>query len=334
MFGGNHIGNVDGLIQIFHLNQRPPVFHGGPDDGLTLQRLGQCFHSVSDLLEVIRVRAQKDRLSLLIVFRLGKQVHGNPVRIGFAVAHHQNFRRAGDHVDAHLAKNLALGFRHVDIAGADNLVHRRHGVRAVGQGRHRLGATHRNKPVYPGDGRRRQHHIVELAPRRRRYHDDVLHARHLGGQGIHQHRAGIGRLATGHIDPCTVQRRHLLAQQGAIGLAVRPGILFLLFVIAAHPCRCRFQRLTLFCRNPRQGGLQLVLTHHQICGGTDLAAIKPRGVLHQCSITAFGHIPQDALNPLGHFRIALLGPGGQGRQPGIEVSVLSVEPGGFHVWVP
>ena len=59
---------------------------------------------------------------------------------------------------------------------------------------------------------RRQHQFVHHAARRGHHHDEFLHPGHLGGNGVHQHRRGIGRLAARHVQPDPVQRRDLLAR--------------------------------------------------------------------------------------------------------------------------
>ena len=56
-----------------------------------------------------------------------------------AIGDHQDFRRAGDGVDADLAEDFALGGGDIGIAGADNLVHRGDGLGAIGQGGDGLG---------------------------------------------------------------------------------------------------------------------------------------------------------------------------------------------------
>ena len=72
---------------------------------------------------------------------LREQIHGNPVGIGLAITDDQDLGWAGDHVDAHLAKDLAFGLCNIGVAGANNLVDRGNGLGAVGQSSHSLGAT-------------------------------------------------------------------------------------------------------------------------------------------------------------------------------------------------
>jgi hypothetical protein len=77
---------------------------------------------LSHAVQVLGVRAQQDRLRQLVVLGLREQVHRHPVGVGGAVADHEDFRRAGDHVDADRAEHAALGRGHVGIARADDLV--------------------------------------------------------------------------------------------------------------------------------------------------------------------------------------------------------------------
>ena len=63
---------------------------------------------------------------------LAEEIHCDPVRIGLAVANDENFRRTGDHIDAHAAEYLSLGGRHIGVAGAHDLVDRFDRFGAVG----------------------------------------------------------------------------------------------------------------------------------------------------------------------------------------------------------
>jgi len=88
---------------------------------------------------------------VLVVLGLREQVERDPLGIGAAVADHRDFRRTGNHVDAHLAEHLPLGLGHVHVAGTDDLVDARHRGRAEGERRHRLRAADREHAVHAGD---------------------------------------------------------------------------------------------------------------------------------------------------------------------------------------
>ena len=53
---------------------------------------------------------------------LPDQIRGDNFRVGGVVRNYQNFRRAGEHVDADAAVENALGLRHVLISRTDQNV--------------------------------------------------------------------------------------------------------------------------------------------------------------------------------------------------------------------
>ena len=83
----------------------------------------------------------QDALRGGVMLGLAEQIGGDPVRIVAAIGDHQDFRRPGDGIDAHLAEHFALGGGDPGIAGAHDLVHRRDACGAIGQRRHGLGAA-------------------------------------------------------------------------------------------------------------------------------------------------------------------------------------------------
>ena len=119
---------------------------------------------------------------------LREQIHRNPVGIGFAIAHHQNFGRAGNHVNADYAEHHAFGGGDIGVARAGNLVDFGNGASAIGQRRHRLRAADGEHAIHTGNRRRRQHHVVEFTIGRGHDHDQLRHTGDLGGNSIHQHR--------------------------------------------------------------------------------------------------------------------------------------------------
>ena len=82
---------------------------------------------------------------------LGHEIGGQESRVGRPVGHDEDFTGPGHHVDIHLAVDQPLGRCHEYVAGTDDLVHLRHRLGAVGQGRHGLGAAHQKDTVYTGD---------------------------------------------------------------------------------------------------------------------------------------------------------------------------------------
>jgi hypothetical protein len=168
------------------------------------------------------------------VLGLREQVHRHPVGVGGAVAQHQDFGRAGDHVDADGAEHAALGGGDIGVAGADDLVDRLNRRGAVGQRADCLRAADGDHARDAGDRGGGQHHLVLHAVRGRHHHDDLKHASHLGGNRVHQHRRWVCGLAARDVDADPVERGDALAQHGAIRLGVAEALQLLLLPFVEH----------------------------------------------------------------------------------------------------
>ncbi len=260
------------------------------------------------------------------MFGLGKQVHGHPVRVRGAVADDENFRRAGDHIDTHPPEHLALGGGDIDVARPDDLVHRRHGGRTVRQRRHRLRAADGEHPVHPGDRRRGQHQVVELATRGGHHHDDFIDAGNPRRQGVHQHGRGIARLPPGHIDPDALHGRDLLPQQVARVIAILPAFLALVLVVGTDARRGLLQRIALIVVDARQGVGEPRGRHFQIRGPRRLKPVETARVFKQGLVAAPGHIGKNCRYRRIDLAVQLLVPGGEFGQPGVELGVSRVKP--------
>ena len=134
------------------------------------------------------IRTEQDRLRQFVVLGLGEQVDRHPVGIGRAVGDDQHLRRAGHHVDADDAEDAALGAGDVGVAGTDDLVHLRNGLRAVGQRRDGLRAADGEHAIDAGQMGSGQHQLRSSRRRRRHHHDQFPDAGHLGRNRVHQHR--------------------------------------------------------------------------------------------------------------------------------------------------
>ena len=198
------------------MDQRTAAFQRGADHGVARQGRQQAVDLGLDGGDVGRIRTQQNALGHLVVLGLAEQIHGYPVRRGAAIGQHQDFARAGDHVDAHLAEHAPLGAGHIGIARPGDLVDCCDGGCAVGQRPHRLRAAYGEHPVHTGHGRRRQYQGIAVAIRGGDHHHDLAHARHPGRHGAHQHAGRIGRLAAWHVDAHAIKWRDLLAEQGAV----------------------------------------------------------------------------------------------------------------------
>ena len=114
--------------------------------------------SIGDGIGERGVGGDEDRLRAAAMLGLRQKVGGDPGGIGGAVGDDQHFGRAGDHVDADGAEDLALGGGDIGVAGADDLADRLDGLGAVGERADRLRAA---DAVDLGDA-------GDLAPRRAR----------------------------------------------------------------------------------------------------------------------------------------------------------------------
>ena len=183
----------------------------------------------------IGVVGDQDGLRGRVMLGLGQQVGGDPVGPVLIVSDDDDFRRSGQGVDADDAIDPPLGSRHIGVAGADDLVHRRDGPGAVSQ---RGDGLSPSDPPDLGHARRlgrRQHRRLQSPGGSD--HGDAGHAGRRGRDRVHQNGGGIGRPPAGHIDPDRVQRRptppHLdpgLVDEAVVGRA-------LTLVIATDP-RC------------------------------------------------------------------------------------------------
>ncbi len=112
----------------------------------------------------------EDRLRRVVVLGLRQQIGGDPCRVVVPVGDDQDFRWAGDHVDADPAEDPPLGRRDIGVARPDDLVDRRDRRRAISQRRDRLRAADPVDFVDPDELRRGQHQRVEHPVRRRHDH--------------------------------------------------------------------------------------------------------------------------------------------------------------------
>ncbi len=137
---------------------------------------------------------------------LREKIGGDPVRIAGPVGEDQHLGGSGDHVDADLAENQALGGGDIGVARPDDLGDRSDGLGAVGERRDRLRAADAKDLVDAGKLRGREHQRREPAVRRRHHHDETRDAGDLGRHRIHQHGGRIGGGAARHIEPDRLDR--------------------------------------------------------------------------------------------------------------------------------
>ena len=166
---------------------------------------------------------------------LAQQVGGADFAVDAVVGDHQRLGRAGQQVDADAAEQLALGLRHIGVAGADDHVHRRD---RLGAERHRGDRLHAAQHVdfvgaaemHGGDDRR-----MRPALERRRAGDDAFHAGDARGDDRHV-RGGDHRIAPArHVAADRVHRDVAVAEDDAgqrLDLQVLHGVALLLREVA------------------------------------------------------------------------------------------------------
>lgn len=176
---------------------------------------------------------------------------------------------------------------------ADDLVHLRNGLRAVGQSRNGLCATDGEHAIDTGNGRSGQHQRIAFATGRRHHHDQFLHAGHLGRNGIHEHGTGVGRASAGHVEADAIERRHLLPEPGAVGFSVFPGILLLPLVIQADAVSCFGQCVTLRVLQAGIGAVQLFARQFELDHGCAVHAVELAGAVDHGRIAACADVAQD-----------------------------------------
>ena len=216
MLRGQPVSDFDALHQRVRHDDHAVVVNGCPCDvpagqgfqlglQLRLDGLGQS-HGLGD----------QDGGGVAVVLRLTEHVGGHDSGVALSVGQDQNLTGARDHVDGHHAEDLLLGLGNVGVAGSHDLVHLGDTFGAVGQGGHRLGSAHFENVGDTGDLRRRQNGGVDFSIRAGgRDHDDLLTARDFRGDGVHQHRGGVGGGAAGDIQAHPLDGGDALAQDHA-----------------------------------------------------------------------------------------------------------------------
>ena len=242
----------------------------GPAQGLQ-RGLHRRHHPASET----GVVSDQDRLSDRVMLSLGKQVNGDPVRIVPGVGNHQDFRRAGDRINADLTEDQPLRRRHIGVAGADDLVHRSYRLGPISQRGDGLGAADPVNFPHPGKLRRRKNQGIENAIGGRDRHHPAFHPGDTRRDGVHQNRAWIGRHSAGNIKADRIDRTPSQSQADAV----------LVFIgkVAGH--LRPVERLDAFCRQ-RQGveGFRIALLPRL----GNLLGADPKGRGRQSQSVEFG----------------------------------------------
>ena len=120
------------------------------------------------------------------MFSLRQQINGNPAGIILGIGDYQNFRGAGNRINANRAVDLPLGGGNIGIAGPDNLVDRCNGFGAIGQSGDSLRTANPPDFINTGNTGSRQHHRADKPVRRRNDNHPPLDPGNGRRHGIHQ----------------------------------------------------------------------------------------------------------------------------------------------------
>ena len=292
--------DVDGLNRLVHIIGHDDFavgVHAGAGNGGAWQlrnlHLQLGLHGLGQLPAV----GDQHRAGQLVMLGLAQQVGGYPCGVAAAVCQHQNLGRAGNHINANLAENLALCRCNVDISGADNLVHGGHALGAVGKGGHGLCAAGFENQVNARNDSRGQNGGVHLAiAARGGGHNNLLDARDLGGNHVHQHGGGVGRRAAGHINARPLDGGVLLPQHNA-GLVIDNKILMeLLLMEVADVLGGHLQRgdeLRVGLVQLGKGFINLRLADADI---GQIGMVKLGRVVNQCGVAAGADVRNDGVD--------------------------------------
>ena len=180
--------------------------------------------STRDPLDQARRRREEHGARHRIVLGLGEKIGRHEGRIGARVGHDDHLARPRDHVDAHVAVDLALGERHVDIARAHDLVHAADGLGAVGRRRDGLRPADPVGLRHAGDPSGDEHGGIErLVGGRRGEEHDLPDARHPRGDHRHEDGGRIGGAAARDVHGDAPERPHFLAEERAVVVRHAPG---------------------------------------------------------------------------------------------------------------
>ena len=304
MLGRDTVDQGNGAGQVRYGDDRAigrPTF---PRRARARQGFQVSFDGALDRVGEGRVIGDQDGLGGGVVFGLAQQIGGDPGRIVGPVGQHQNFRRTRDHVDADGSEHQALGRRHIGVTGADDLVDRADRLGAVGQGAHGLGAADTVNFIDPGDGRRRQDQGVEHAVRRRHDHDQPVHARDLGRDGVHQHGRRIGCGAAGHVEARRLDRLPAIAQAQARGIREVQVFGQLLFMERPDAPGRRGQGRQRFRSALTARGVHFFGRDRHGSGG-QIETVEPLGIVQNSRIAARPHVGQDGRDDVVHIGFAL-----------------------------
>ena len=232
------------------------------------------------------------------MFRLTQKVCSNKFRRSSAVCNHHDFRRAGHHVDRHLAENQFFSGSHIGIAGTDDLFHRLDGFRTERQCRNTVHAAQTVNLRHTGKTHGIQHCRVRTG-RGHRY--DLFHPGCRGDACRVDHRGNQRSSTAGDIDTHPFHGAELFAQHHAAagGVPVIPGLL--LSGKRLNSFQSLLQRFAGGGGNLFAGGGNFFIRHPELIRG-EFGFIKFQCIFRKCLIPAGPHIFKDFRHTAFDFR--------------------------------
>ena len=291
---GQAVCKGDGLLHGVADKDRPVILERLLHDLAALELRGLAFQLFGNLFRKAQAGREQNRRGQHVMLRLRKQIRGKVHRVRRFVRQNKNLARPRDHVDVHDAVQLFFCRGHINIARANDLVHPRDGLGAIGQRRRGLRSAHQENAVHSGDQRRR--HDIGIRPAvllGRRRHNDLAHLRDFRRDCVHQNGRGVCRRATGDVNADTMQPAHPLAHQNAVLAGRQPALLRLTLVKIADVLRGPFQSGDKF-RVAVFGKLCHLLAIQLAFGGQ--RAVEPQGVFFHGRVAAGSDLFQNLRN--------------------------------------
>ena len=200
MLGGVFVRNPNGLLHVLDKDEFG-VFERLGEFGGTLGKLRLPLNGLFDTSENFFGIRDQNRLAAVAVLGLGQKIGRDPIGLGCLVGDHKHLAWAGQEVDGDFAEDLALGFHDIGIAWAENFLHGKNRLRAMGQCGDGLGSADSINLCRAAAGKSCQQGGMHFAIRPGGSHrDDLRHASSLGKRAGHHSGGHQRRRAAGNIN--------------------------------------------------------------------------------------------------------------------------------------
>ena len=149
----DHVHSIHGICERAGDNDDAVDVQRCPRDVLARTLRDQKLDGVLHLLGKSRIRGHEVAGCHGIVLRLRHEVGSDHDGVGRGVCEHAHLGGACDHVDAHVARDTALGGGNEGVTGTHDLLDGRDGLSAIGCGSDGLGTSHGIQLVHTRDCR-------------------------------------------------------------------------------------------------------------------------------------------------------------------------------------